>query len=303
MIKPELINELKRRLAWILTSYNGVDNFISYVKESLYIEPDITYRSLPLHQKIALYNRLLLLLQFEKDIISISPWNLFVDLKEQDSQIEVLNNSINITEPYKVYSVEGNLLYTVKSHLGVFGESRLDKNLLLNSVNTSIYFLRYKLYNGQEQIKLLLVNLHSNKSIVSNINSKQVPETLISNISFVNNSGLSINLYKTDSFILPDTTPISFFTNISNRHVLNNNNSKSFNVKNSCYFYIETPVIMTQTQITYPLNNIVFININTRLIFVGSNIDPGILNKQYNTNIQFSNKPLNDIITLEISPL
>jgi hypothetical protein len=298
MIKQEITEELKRRLAWILLSYNGINNFISYLKESLFIEPDVSYESLPAYQKLNLFNNLHLLLQFENNILLISPWSLFINLRNKDNEEDILNSSININEPYQVFSTEGNLLYTVKNHLGVFGESRLDKNLLLNSVNTSMYFLKYRLYNGQEQIKLLLVNMHSSKSTNSNSNFKPVPESLISNLSIINNSGTNINVYKTDTFLLDRNTQNSYFSNINNLHTIVVNNSKTFNISSSCYFFIDPAVGIDHTYITYPLNNIIFIEDPNKPFFVGSNIDVTLLNKTFNKSLQFSNKPLKDIITL-----
>lgn len=296
MITSELTNELKRRLAWILTSYGGLNNFISYLKESLYIEPDISYRTIPKYQQLALFNHIKLLLQFQEQILLISPWNLFIDLREQNNSLDIINNSINIEEPYKLYTIDGSLLYTVKKHLGVFGESKLDKNLILNSVNTSIYFLKYTLYNGEEQVKLVLVNLHSKNSIISNINFRNNDDNLISNLTVVNNSGAVLNLYKTDSPYINNPN-INSFNNIDNLHSIKNNDAKSFNISSSCYLYTNNVVNITHTKITYPLNNIVFINNNSSPIFVGANIDPSFLNKTFNRSIQFSNKPLNDIIT------
>lgn len=298
MIKSEIIQELQRRLAWVLTSYNGVDNFISYLKESLFIETDISYKGLQVHEKLALYNKLQLLLQFENDILLISPWSIFIDLRNKNNESEILNSSININEPYEVFSIDGDLLYTVKNHLGIFGESRLDKNLLLTSINTSVYFLKYKLYTGQEQLKLLLINMHARNSIESNINFRSVPETLISNLSIINNSGATVNIYKTDSTLITSNIPINYFSNINNINTIVNNNAKTFNISNSCYLFINQPVTITQTHVTFPLNNIIFITNYLKPIFVGSNTDVNLLNRTFNTSIQFSNKPLNDVITL-----
>jgi len=292
MIKLQLIKELKRRVPWILTTYGGVETFISYVKESLKISRNETFKSLTPSQKVELFNFLNLILKYENDILLLSPWNLFIDLRLGINS----NKSINIEEPYQVFNLNGDLLYTVRSHLGVFGESRLDKNLILNSVNTSGYFLKYKNYLGQPNIKFLLINLHSKNSTVSNQDFRILEENTISNLSIINNTGRSIPIFKTDSTL--NTSSNFIYNRPENLQIIKNNDMFTFNVTNSCYLLIEEFVTLTQTKITYPDSNIVFIKDASSPIFVGSNIDVTLLNRMFNTVVQYSNKPLDDVITL-----
>lgn len=300
MISRLVINELKRKIPWILNTYGGIDNFISYIKEELKIDSEVTFKSLNNYQKNNLFNYLNLLIKYRNDIFLISPWNIFIDLRQEENNSNIINNnSININEPYSIFTLEGNLLYTVKSHLGVFGESRLDKNLILNSINTSAYFLKYKAYNGQEQIKLLLINLHSKNSTISNSNFRIQENIKTSNISIINNSGMSINIYYKEYPYTPNIST-SILRTPENLSIIKNNDAKVFNINNSSYFLIDQLVSIYHDTITYPLNNIIFFPFNPQQpFFVGANTDISLLNKTFNSAISFSNKPLNDVIILK----
>ena len=153
MIKLQIIKEIQRRMPWILTTYGGIETFISYIKEALKIDETDSFNSLTLSQKSDLFNFLTLLIKYEKDILLISPWNLFIDLR-QNINNTTTKDTINIDYPYQVFKLNGDLIYTVKTHFGVYGESRLDKHLILNSVNASGYFLKYRNYQGVQKIKL-----------------------------------------------------------------------------------------------------------------------------------------------------
>lgn len=296
MIKNQIIKEIQRRIPWILTTFNGVDNFISYVKESLKIDDVDSFRSLTQSQKTELFNYLNILIKYQKDILLISPWNLFIDLRQNQLETITTKETIDLDYPYQVYKLNGDLIYTVKNHLGVFGESRLDKHLILNSVNASAYFLKYKNYQGLQKIKLLLVNLHSRHSIVNNQEFKLLETNNISNLTIINNTGSLLNIYKTDTAFIADSNFI--YNKPENINSILSNNIKVFNVSEPCYFLIDRPTTITHTKITYPSSNIIFIGENLSPFFVGSKIDPTILNKTFNKTIQFSNKPLDDVITI-----
>ena len=295
MIKLQIIREIQRRMPWILTTYGGIETFISYIKEALKIDEADSFNSLTPSQKSDLFNFLTLLIKYEKDILLISPWNLFIDLR-QNINNTTTKDTINIDYPYQVFNLNGDLIYTVKTHFGVYGESRLDKHLILNSVNASGYFLKYRNYQGVQKIKLLLVNLHSKYSTINNQEFKLIENNSVSNLTIINNTGAPLNIYKTNTAIIKDTNFV--FNKPENLHIITNNNIKTFNVSEPCYFLVDRPTTITQTKITYPSSNIIFINDFQAPFLVGSGIDVNILNKQYNKTIQFSNKPLDDVITI-----
>lgn len=296
MISNKIQREIKRRIPGIMESYGGLNNFLSYVREFLHIPYALKELALNSYSKSAFYNYLNLLITYSNDIIVISPWGLFFDLRNSNIDSTISKTSININEPYKVYTLEGDLIYTVKSHLGVFGESKLDKQLIVNSSNASAYYLKFKTYNGGEKVKLLLVNLYSQNTVVSNQFFRRPPSIQTSTLSFVNNTSLDIELYFIPSSII--SNPSFNFQQEQYLNIIKPNDIKIFNVEQSAYFFINQNINYERTIITNPLNDLVFQTLNSRLLFVGTNVDVFTLNKLFNKGIQYSNKPIQDVITL-----
>lgn len=296
MISTLVQKELKARMPGIMESYGGINNFISYVREYLNIPDGVREIGLSDYTKSSFYSYINTLITYSNDIIIISPWSLFLDLRSTlDDTVD--NDSINIDEPYRVYSLEGDLIYTVKKHFGAFGESRLDKQLIVNSSNASPYFLKFKTYSGREKIKLLIVNVYSRNTVVSNKFLSTPPSITKSTLSFVNNTGLPLDIYKTESSIITD--PGFSFKKESNRFTVAPNAIKIYNVETSAYFFIDLSVEIQRTVISNPINDLVFsTNLGTQLLFVGTGVDVTTLNKVFNKGIQYSNKPIQDVITL-----
>jgi len=296
MISNQVQREIKRRMPGIIESYGGVVNFLSYVREFLHIPSGVKESGLSMHSKTSLYTYLNTLITFSNDIVVISPWSLFIDLRDTLLNETVANGSINIEEPYRVYTLEGDLIYTVKNHFGAFGESRLDKQLIINSSNATAYYLKFKTYSGKEKIKLLLVNMYSRHSMVSNQLLRKPPAIETSTISFVNNTGEPLKIYFIRSSIITDAE--FNFQQDQYLNVIEPNNIKLFNVDQSSYFFLGKIVNIERTVITNPLNDLVFQTRNSQLLFVGTNVDVNLLNKVFNQGIQYSNKPLQEVITL-----
>lgn len=296
MISNLVQKEIRARMPGIMDSYGGISNFISYVREYLKIPVGQKEIALSDYSKASFYSYINTLLNYSNDVIVLSPWSLFLDLRDTlDSSVS--NDSINLEEPYKVYTLEGDLIYTVKNHFGAFGESRLDKQLVVNSSNASAYFLKFKTYSGLQKIKLLLVNLYSRNTVVSNKFLNTPPTLQTSTLSFVNNTGISLDIYKTESSIVTD--PSFSFKQDNKREVVAPNDIKIYNVEKSAYFFIDAPVKIQRTVITNPLNDLIFQTpLSTQLLFVGTNVDVTTLNKVFNKGIQYSNKPIQDVITL-----
>lgn len=74
--------------------------------------------------------------------------------------------------PYEVFSLEGELLYRVSNHGGIFGASSLDQRLLLGSDTGDIYFLRYQSLRGPHQKALLI-----DRRLVPKAEDQLVPNT------------------------------------------------------------------------------------------------------------------------------
>lgn len=297
MITTEIQTELKRRLPGIVDSYGGITNFISFVRETLDMPYAVRERGLPMHSKAAMYQYLQTLITYSNDVIMVSPWNLFLDLRLTLGEGQTTADSVNLDEPYRVFTTNGDLLYTVKNHFGAFGESRLDKNLIINSTNAAMYFLKFKSYNGKEQIKVLLVNMYSKRTEIANRFLRKVSDISSSTLSIVNQTGVAINIYEVQSSLMD--TSIFDFQQDQYRSVIQPNDVKIFNVDQSKYFYLENSAEIERTVVTNPVNDIIFEVIPSKIIFVASNVDTGVLNRKFNRGLQFSNRPIQDVITLK----
>ena len=116
MITNIVQRELKRRLPGIVESYGGIDNFLSYIREFLEIPSGVQERGLSMYAKASFYNYLNTVITYSNDIITISPWSLFVNLRSSSINETVDNESINIDEPYRVYTINGDFLQYILNH-------------------------------------------------------------------------------------------------------------------------------------------------------------------------------------------
>lgn len=293
--------ELNRRLPYLMATYGGVENFVIYLKTSLTLDLTSSFDSYEDYEKQKMLSYLLILLQNYDDTILISPWNMYLDLKVLDGNDIPLLESINIDEPYRVYKDNGDLVYSVVDHNGIFGESKLDKYLLINSVNTSLYYLKYKTLTGREKIKVLLVNIHSiNTEVSNNYYEPVINNSEESTITVINKLGIPINIY----IVASPPNISSNFNFVQNDYavLIKNNDAKVLNVSEGLYIYIDNPsIIFEKTKISYSKNDAVVLNAHnkTSLVYVGYGVDPSMINRTFNKSISFTNKPFHDVITLK----
>lgn len=89
-------------------------------------------------------------------------------------------NNLVFEEPYTIYSFEGDVLYQVAYHNGVFGNSILDKALLLDHVSGSVFYLEYTTYTGKEILMIIkgldTSNEDKNIGLTSTISSTLVQQ-------------------------------------------------------------------------------------------------------------------------------
>lgn len=89
----------------------------------------------------------------------VSPWKPYLNL-EDPYEPNVIHS-----EPYTVYNSEGRFIYRVRSHEGIFGNSVLDKVLILQSLSGSIYYLQYKASDSYKTVLLMVNNLALDTSL------------------------------------------------------------------------------------------------------------------------------------------
>ena len=299
MIKQEILFELNRRVPYLFSTFGGANNFITYLKENLDITPNIREEFLQSHELYAINNYLKLLLDNYQNLIIISPWSLYFDLRDLDTLDTSTPDSINIEEPYQIYSLNGNLRYSVSNHFGVFGESRLDKDLIVNSYNTSAYYIKYKTYKGDIKIRILIVNFFSQVSKVVNRSFSSTIINTQSTISIINNTITDINVYVVNSGPILDVNTFNFIQD-EYRYQVSSHSFVPILITSGSYIFIDTLRDISRSVITNSANDILF-NITPNLFYCGYKVDIASLNKIFNTQLKFSNKPINDVLSIDES--
>ena len=105
------------------------------------------------------------LLNFKGKLIVIDPVQLRFTLYDNYDDLDL--ESIIFEEPYQIYNFDKELLYSVSSHFGVFGNSILDGLLNIDFKPSSLFYLNYSTYNSKQQIVLVtgLLPITANKKI------------------------------------------------------------------------------------------------------------------------------------------
>lgn len=90
-------------------------------------------------------------------LVPIQPGNIFFNLDnsicESDSQ-----NLIDIEQDYLVFDKYLNFQYQVSNHQGYFGNSILDKLLVINGEILDFFYLQFTLKNKENKIITLFLN-------------------------------------------------------------------------------------------------------------------------------------------------
>jgi len=302
MIPASIVNQLQLQIPYIIDGFGGISNFMVYAKEFVDIPIENSRRAVSTSQYQDLINYFHTIFKYENDIIMISPWAMYVDLR--DILIEDLTiNSINPDYPYQVYDIRGNLKYTVTGHLGIFGESRLDENLVNKSKNGGIYYLKYRTYNGTEKVKLIIINLFSREVRASNKNFKSPLTIINSTFTIVKNSIGSINTYFVSGPpVLTTNIDVNNYRRQEALRVLSPETPVYLSIKEGGWLLIDHNGIDTQrTTITNTSNDIV-IEVATDptfvLYYVGLNVDVSTLNQYYTESLVYTNRPITEIITV-----
>jgi hypothetical protein len=94
------------------------------------------------------------LLSHSGEIKVISPWDFLFEMKGASEE-----DSIIPSHGYKINDIDGRLLYRVTKHGAIWGESLLDKALVLQSMTGYMFYLTYTTFQGIQQSLLIINNL------------------------------------------------------------------------------------------------------------------------------------------------
>lgn len=146
MIDSSHILELRNKFYYISNSFGGPEALIDTINNDSNDQEEL---ELKIHQ----------ILSHPDDIKVISPWDIrFSLIDENVFNNTSINKSIVMEMSYKIFDFNRCLLYTVKKHNGVWGNSPLDKLLVLQSPSGRLFYLQHPTYDGLNRTILLIVN-------------------------------------------------------------------------------------------------------------------------------------------------
>lgn len=301
MLTSTIINEINKRVPYLIQSYGGIDMFIIYLKEQYGISTLLGRRFIARHKLQKALNLSYTILNYSENLHIISPWSINISLFDLDEYGRLGIDSIDLARPYQVYNTEGYLLYSVTDHVGYFGNSRLDRDLVNTGLNTQAYFLKYYTINNKQIIKLLMVNTHTAEVAIKNEQFKSTDRLLTNVVTLANFSSSDVDvIYLQD--VPSDNPNISIITEFGIVDTIQPGSSVILNPIAGTWLYLNTAGTITRPTITNPSNDIIIpvsINPPVYLYYIGFKTDPGLLNKLYGLSLAYTDKRI--LETIEIN--
>ena len=304
MISTVILNELNMRAPYVIESFGGIETFLSYVKEYHEIPEQLEKTELPRGDYQKIVNYFYTLLQFNENIHIISPWALYIDFKDVNNIGQLQTSSIDENEPYQIYDLDNNLLYTVQEHGGIFGESNLDRLLISNSQTGSMYYVKYKTLEGLEVVELLLTNLYTREVLVPNELYKSVDNLDFNVVSIANYTQNNIEIYTYQTYPTKGMSREEIIER-GDKNTLSSNSSLDLTPEAGMYVLldrVERPFV-NRAIVSNP-NNDLLIPINLTghtLYYLAVNTTPESVNKLFGTTLSNTNTPIKDILEINLN--
>lgn len=290
MITAEIENELLSKLPRLTSAFKSKSNVLTFLKEIHNIPLGVPKSKLDANSYFKLINHIKLLIDFQDNLFLVSPWDITFNLLNISNNTQI-KKDVDFNEPYKVFTLEGDLLYSVYSHKGFFGTSELDKWLIQKSKNMSTYLLEYKDVKGESNIIVLIISIFSSNTFSSNPYYNPPTELIKSDVLTIENNTEEV----VKLFTLFEEPTINFSpTNIKlngeevligpyNQHIVNNNSS-------SFWLLFEKNQNVLLTDYEKLSESLIIPVIFNSLYYVAINTSSTKLNTLFNTQI-----PLNKV--------
>jgi hypothetical protein len=136
MITQGLISALRDRLYYVSDTVGGVESLINFISQRCNSSEELELR-------------LYLLLSHPGDVVVVSPWAPRFNLYDLENPI--------IANLYSTHDINGNLIYKVEAN-DVWGNSILDKALVLQSLTGELFYVCFAGINGPNKILVLINN-------------------------------------------------------------------------------------------------------------------------------------------------
>lgn len=196
-----LVAELEFKYPQLKKSFGTIENFINNLN-NIY--------------NVKTANYLTELLNFKGKLVIIDPVQYRFTLYSGYENLYL--ESVIYEEPYSIYNAQRELLYSVSSHYGVFGNSILDGLLNVDFRPGSLFYLDYSTYSGKQQLILVtgLIPVTTDKKIGL---TKFTPSTLtrgedLNQLQFKLTSGqqnmtkLGLPFYPVKVYYLETSSPV-----------------------------------------------------------------------------------------------
>ena len=193
MLNRSHILELRSKFYYVSHSFGGPEDLIQSISDDSNDQEEV---ELKIHQ----------ILSHPDHVRVISPWDTRFDLIEENAYGTPNEKSIVIESPYQVFDFNRCLLYTVSQHNGIWGDSPLDKLLLLQSPSGRLFYLQHSTFTDTKRTLLLIVNnlaLVGSNALADNDLLKTPPFTDSTNGSNLNKPAVEPQ----DNIILLYTSP------------------------------------------------------------------------------------------------
>ena len=297
MTIEEIIAELEFKYIQLKRAFGSIENFI-----------DNLYSNYPKQINQYLVN----LLNFKDRLVIIDP--IFTRFTIYDNYDEIDQEALIFEEPYNVYSFNKELLYSVSSHSGIFGNSILDSLLNIDFSPGALFYLDYLTYRGRKQIilvnglvpkqitKPIQLTDYRTSTLVKSNTFNQIVLNLTNGIRNISRQGLpyyDINVYylsTNSAVVLTRETIINSAITEKTTYNIENSTSIVINPKNSGWLVftqetssIETPLFLSNQSGT-GIDRLIESSIGVYYICIDADINITLLKQAFNlTNISLPN--------------
>lgn len=145
MITQNHILQIRNRFYYLAHNFGGPHEFI----EVLLNNNDDDFAEYLVHK----------VLSHPDTVKVITPWSIRFNLIDRDFSGNSQKGSIALEKPYAIYDLNHRLIYKVVEHGGIWGDSSLDKTLVIQSLSGSMFYLQFHTYSGTRTWLLIVNNL------------------------------------------------------------------------------------------------------------------------------------------------
>jgi len=146
MINENHLRELRTKFYYVSHSFGSPEGLIDLMSS-------ISNDAYEVELKIGL------ILNHPGRIRVVTPWDMRFSLKDLD--FTGISKSLAAVpyEPYTVYDLNHKIIYKVLEHNGIWGDSVLDRSLIIQSFSTEMFYLQYSTFHSFNTDLLIVNNL------------------------------------------------------------------------------------------------------------------------------------------------